>query len=121
MGPRIRASVGTPVTLSVFVRDRGERDQYEVPSFFQVGTEWIMHQGPGMIDFENPIITGRQREEAAREGASGDWAEVTTQATFSEPGDYVIRLRVDNFAAPDTSFGNQCCWSNGYLPVTVRP
>jgi len=46
---------------------------------------------------------------------------VTTQATFMEPGDYVIRLRVDNFAAPDSSMGNQCCWSNGYLPVTVTP
>ncbi len=124
MGPRITASVGTPVTLSAFVRDRGERDEYEVPSLFQVGTEWIMHQGPAMIDFENPIMTGQQREEAAGEGAmisSDDWTETTTQATFSAPGDYVIRLRVDNFAAPDTSFGNQCCWSNGYLPVTVTP
>ena len=43
------------------------------------------------------------------------------QATFSEPGDYVIRLRVDNFLAADSKFDNVCCWSNAYVPVTVAP
>jgi hypothetical protein len=44
---------------------------------------------------------------------------VTTTATFSQPGEYVIRARVDNFGVGDSRFGNQCCWSNGYIPVTV--
>jgi hypothetical protein len=51
--------------------------------------------------------------------SSGDWSVATTEATFSEPGDYVVRLRVDNFAAPDSRFDNQCCWTNAYFPVTV--
>ena len=33
----------------------------------------------------------------------------------------VVRLRVDNFTAPDSKFDNQCCWSNAYVPVTVTP
>ncbi len=123
MGPRVTASVGTPVTLSAFVQDLGERGQYDVDSLYQLGTEWIMHQGPSVPEFGNAAMTGRAREAAAGEGAmiSSGWNEITTQATFMEPGDYVIRLRVDNFAAPDSSMGNQCCWSNGYLPVTVTP
>ncbi len=123
-GPTVTASVGTPVTLSAFIQDRGERGQYDVDNLYQVGTEWIVHQGPGMVDFENAAMTGRAREEAAGEGAmisSDDWTEASTQATFMAPGDYVIRLRADNWAAPDSKMDNQCCWSNAYLPVTVTP
>jgi hypothetical protein len=123
---RVTASVGTPVTLSAYVQDRGERDQYGVGPFFHVGTEWIKHQGPvgAVPDFEQAQISGRQRARAAGEdGATttNAWTEVTTQATFPEPGDYVVRLRIDNFTAPDSQFDNQCCWSNAYVPVTVTP
>ena len=45
--------------------------------------------------------------------------EATTTATFSEAGDYVLRVRVDNWAANDSSSGDQCCWTNGYVPVSV--
>ncbi|MBQ15215.1 MAG: hypothetical protein CMQ17_12555 [Gammaproteobacteria bacterium] len=123
-GPTVTASVGTPVTLSAFVQDRGDRGQYDVDNLYQVGTEWILHQGPSIPEFDNAAMTGRAREEAAGEGAmisSDDWTEASTQATFMAPGDYVIRLRADNWAAPDSKMDNQCCWSNAYLPVTVTP
>ena len=42
-------------------------------------------------------------------------------ATFSEPGEYLMRAQVDNFAAPDSGSGDQCCWTNGYIRVTVTP
>jgi hypothetical protein len=32
----------------------------------------------------------------------------------------MIRVRVDNFGASDSRFDNMCCWSNGFVPVTVR-
>ena len=41
-------------------------------------------------------------------------------ATFSVPGEYLMLARVDNFGAADSSDGNQCCWTNGYVRVTVR-
>jgi hypothetical protein len=31
----------------------------------------------------------------------------------------VLRVRADNFGRVDTSAGNQCCWTNGYVKVTV--
>jgi len=115
------ASVGKPVTLTAYAQDRGERDQYPEldKTIFPLGTEWILHQGPAAPDFSSEKITGRERADAG-EGMS-EWTTVQTEATFWEPGDYVIRLRVDNFEAPDSKFDNQCCWSNAYVPVTVTP
>lgn len=121
----IIASVGIPVTLSAFAQDRGVRSKYPDVEFEQypVGTEWIMHQGPAAPDFEPALITGRERAKEAVFDASsnGHWTHVQTQATFWEPGEYIIRLRVDNFLALDSKFGNMCCWSNAYVPVTVTP
>ncbi|MEX0964453.1 MAG: hypothetical protein WDZ52_10500 [Pseudohongiellaceae bacterium] len=122
--PKVTTTVAAPVTLSAFVQDRGERRGYEVKSlFFPVGTEWIMHQGPAAPSFDKAAVTGRDRGESGNESmsGSGDWSETKTQVTFAEPGEYVIRLRVDNFMAPDSQFDNHCCWSNAYVPVSVSP
>ncbi|PCJ27473.1 MAG: hypothetical protein COA96_02955 [SAR86 cluster bacterium] len=118
----ITASVGAPVTLSAYVQDRGNRGGYDVDSLlFPLGTEWMLHQGPAIPEFDSKAITGRERGKNGEGSMSDGWTVVTTQATFWEPGDYVIRLRVDNFAAPDSQFDNHCCWSNAYVPVTVTP
>ena len=118
-------TVGEPVTLTAFVQDRGNREAYPENKImhYHVGTEWLLHQGPEGVapEFSNAVVTGRDRAREAVKGASGDWTEVTTQATFSEPGEYVIRLRVDNFLAADSKFDNVCCWSNAYVPVIVAP
>ena len=42
-------------------------------------------------------------------------------ATFSEPGEYMIHTKVENFRAPDSSDGDQCCWTNIIQRVTVTP
>ncbi|MCB1670706.1 MAG: hypothetical protein R3F41_13430 [Gammaproteobacteria bacterium] len=124
---RLTARVGEPVTLTAYVQDRGVREQYpELPRFiYPVGTEWILHQGPAVPEFDQARITGRERDrqdagESGRQDGNG-WEQVTTQATFPVPGDYVVRLRVDNFSAPDSKFDNQCCWTNAYVPVTITP
>ena len=115
--------VGEPLTLSAQMQDRGERYGYEgVEAYYTLGTYWVMHQGPAKPEIENPEIRGRDREkENPVDPSTNDWAEVSTQVTFPEPGDYIIRLRVDNFTAPDSQFDNVCCWSNAYFPVTVTP
>lgn len=122
---RITTSVGTPVTLRAYVQDRSNRDAYPDNNEFlhyQVGTEWIFHQGPAVPAFTQAKITGAER--VAQYGntvTEEDWILVKTEASFSEPGDYVIRLRADNFLAPDSRFDYMCCWSNAYVPVTVSP
>ncbi len=124
MAAKVTASVGSPVNLSAYIQDRGNRGDYPENEslLYPLGTEWIMHQGPAAPDFETAAITGRQRgEEGMSEGSMNGWSPVQTEATFWEPGEYVIRLRVDNFMAPDSQFDNMCCWSNAYVPVTVTP
>lgn len=122
MAARVTTSVEDPVTLSAYVQDRGNRGDYpEVKEdFFPLGTEWILHQGPAVPDFDPGLVTGRERMEQGMHG-SDNWTQVQTQAIFSEPGEYVIRLRVDNFLAVDSKFDTLCCWSNAYVPVTVTP
>ena len=59
-------------------------------------------------------------QQRRRTASRNSRARSTTTATFKQPGDYVIRGRVDNFGRVDTSAGNQCCWTNGYVKVTVK-
>lgn len=112
---RITTTVGTPVTLSAMVRDRGEREPYssdlEGVTVFHVNATWILHRGPAGAR----VAFSAETTEVESEG----WGEATTQATFPEAGEYMIRVRADNFGAPDSKFDNQCCWSNAYVPVTV--
>jgi hypothetical protein len=39
--------------------------------------------------------------------------------TFGTPGEYVMRAQADQFSVPDSSSGDQCCWTNGYVRVNV--
>ena len=61
---------------------------------------WDKYRGPGTVTFTEP--------EPKVEGG-----RATTMATFSEPGDYILRVLAGE---PD---GFQCCWTNGYVSVTV--
>lgn len=106
---RRTTSVGAPVEISVWTADNWDPEYREaVP----VDLEWFKHQGPagGTVTFEP--------QEAEVEAAGG---EATTTATFSEPGDYVLRVRAGNFSSRDSSLSNHCCWTNGYVRVTVTP
>lgn len=49
---------------------------------------------------------------------SGKGGKTDTQATFSTPGEYLIRAQA-NDSTGDGGGGFQCCWSNAYVKVTV--
>ena len=103
-----RARVGEPLELAAWVaRDAeagGERP---------INVKWFKHQGPGDVAFA-------ERTASVEPGA---WAEeggarVATTATFSAPGDYLLRVLAFNVIR---DFEFQCCWTNGFVPVTVAP
>ena len=71
---------------------------------------WYKHAGPGAV-----VFSPHTDELAELEGM------LTTTVTFDQPGEYVVRVRADNFGRVDSSSGNQCCWTNGYVKVTVTP
>jgi hypothetical protein len=102
-----RATVGAPLTLRLWATDESVR---ATGASFPVGVSWVTHQGPAVATFTDEVMT--------EEPGGG---EATVTVTFSEPGEYVLRAQADNFDAPDSGAGDQCCWSNGYYRVTVTP
>ena len=83
-----------------------------------VNVTWFKHQGPGVVSFS---------EDSHKVDYKGGTAK--TMATFSEPGDYVLRVHAVDASGQDhegeeelaMSGYAQCCWTNGFIPVTVTP
>lgn len=104
------ATVGTPLMLTVWGDEVSVRSPVDVVNtdVFLVVT-WVKHQGPA-----GEVTFGPRRIKI--EGGHG---RATTNVTFMEPGEYLLRAKVDNHKANDSSGGDQCCWTNMYVPVTV--
>jgi hypothetical protein len=100
------ATAGAPLTITVWGKDdgRGGTGRGQTP----VTITWIKHQGPGDVTFAP--ATGRIP-------AAGGKASVAV--TFSKPGDYIIRARANDSAVASAGH-EQCCWTNGFIRVTVR-
>jgi hypothetical protein len=111
----MQTSMGVPLSLAIWVADDSMREadpvvikpRQERPA---MNVAWLKHSGPG------PVVFSRSKEPLAQLIGTA-----STSATFKQPGEYVIRVRADNFGRLDTSPGNQCCWTNGYVKVTVTP
>lgn len=130
--------VGDEVALTVRVNDISERDPTD-PRFKEplpVGVHFHKHQGPGDVTFAvhpdtvvptNPYAADDPR---SRRFNTPDPNDVSVPggnglarvlASFSQPGEYVIRAQVENFTAPDSSNADQCCWTNVFQRITVTP
>jgi len=76
----------------------------------QLGVVWSKYRGPGSVQFGSttPAIEG---------------GKAVTTATFAEPGEYMLKVVAwDDSGGPGTVLadGFQCCWTNGYVKVTVK-
>ena len=71
---------------------------------------WHVFRGPGAVKFD-PVSP---RVDIPNEG------KATTTATFSAPGDYTLRVQ-GNDSTGNGGGGFQCCWSNAYVVVNVKP
>jgi hypothetical protein len=125
----LTTSVGQPVTLTVNTRDPSERDpsdrRFAEP--LPVRVVFSKFRGPvGEVTFERHPSTPAAA--AGGRGASPPASEVMLEgvagaarvnATFSAPGEYVILAMSDNWRSPDSSAGDQCCWTNAYQRVVV--
>ncbi len=99
----VSTTVGVPVSLEYSVTD---------PNGIPLGVTrviWGKHQGPGSVAFGI--------EDTEIETSTLSFSHSTT-ATFSEPGDYLLRLQAVDWDLGN-AFGFHCCWTNRYLRVTV--
>jgi len=103
-GP-LKARVGEPLAITTWVE--------QTPSDLLTWLGWYKHQGPGDVTFSDEELL------LERPGSA------TTSVTFSEPGDYVLRVQAINNPEfprnPTGSFEFHCCWTNGYVEVSVSP
>jgi hypothetical protein len=105
------ARVGTPLSITVWATDDGNArssvasdGREDVP----VTLTWFKHQGPGSVTFGD--------DTPAAEGGSG---RATTTATFGAPGQYVLRVRANDASGVESAGHAQCCWTNGFVRITV--
>lgn len=129
---------GEEVEFVVPVKDISIRDpndpRFEEP--LPVGVHFYKHQGPGEVTFirhadtvvpTNPYEPTDRRfafftEPAASEvEVPGGEGIARVKAIFAEPGNYILRAKAENFRSPDSSDGDQCCWTNVFQRITVTP
>ena len=138
MAERTRTiSVGSPLTLSVNAMDPSERDRedFRFREAIPLRVVWSQLQGPGRVEYTrhepNPEVEEEEDDDAdsrRRPEPRGPQVIPLSEGhgtarvivTFLAPGEYLMLAQVDNWSAPDSSSGDQCCWTNGYVRVRVR-
>jgi hypothetical protein len=78
-----------------------------------ITVSWKRHRGPGDVTFAQaqiPLITKRDSKVVL---------EASTTATFSTPGEYVLRVQVNDDSG-DGGGGEQCCWTTAHIVVNVK-
>jgi len=111
-GP-LAAKVGAPLALSVWARDDAKSSSTVAgarKATAPVVLRWFKHQGPGAVTFGSvtPEINVKD-------------GKATTTATFTVPGEYVLRVRANDASGVASAGHAQCCWTNGFVKVTVSP
>jgi hypothetical protein len=110
---QLSGTVGQPVTLEVITTDDMHAEEAEDqpansrrPRLVQ---SWHHHRGPagGEVKFSE------QRPKI------GDGGKSSTTATFSAPGEYILRAQA-NDSSGEGGGGFQCCWTNAYVKVTIK-
>ena len=109
------ATVSRPLTLDVWVTDDGlpppPRREGRAPAARRapsrqdpqgLALSWQVYRGTGAATFSDQAPAVEQ-------------GKAHTTVTFSAPGDYMLHL-----LAIDSRSANRCCWTNGYVQVTVK-
>ena len=115
------ATVGKPLALTTWATDEGAKLNVETTGrgrgrgtegtvFTPLIESWTKFRGPGTVTFSQPRPT--------LDRANG--GKASTDATFSAPGDYVLRVQA-NDSSGDGGSGFQCCWTNAHVAVSVKP
>lgn len=128
------ARVGEPFEITIWARDHMVQDAAREELVPVRATMWI-HQGPSTATIVAEQPEEEEPEPQRRGGGRDDRGSLPNSVliplesdgaarfsvVFDEPGEHLLRVMVDNHNAVDSSQGNQCCWTNGYVEVDVRP
>ena len=107
---RVTAAPSQPVELAVWRTDDGisrARGAIRVPA----GVAWSKFRGQGSVTFSEV------------QPALDDAGRAVTRATFSESGEYMLRVLAWDESGSQRAVmagGFFCCWTNGFVTVNVR-
>jgi hypothetical protein len=107
-GAALTARAGEPATLTAWATDDRIVDPRRAPGESPVNAAWSKFRGPGTVAFANP--------RPPLDKADGTF---TTQATFSVPGEYLLRVQATDVSG-EGGGGFQCCWTNALVKITVK-
>jgi len=111
-------SLSEPLALTVWVTDdmkyTSETSAPLTTARPPVTLVWSKYRGPGRVTFDKarPAVEG-----STSPPFSG---KATTNVKFSEPGEYVLHVTVNDYSG-DGGGGFQCCWTTGLVKVSVKP
>jgi hypothetical protein len=113
------ATAGLPMTLDVFADDDARftgitaTPKNPPPA---VTLELTKYRGPGKVTFSNR----RPSVAAVNGGKAGEPFEgkATTEATFSEPGEYMLHVQANDYTG-NGGGGAGCCWTTALVKVAV--
>ena len=98
---------GQPVGITVWAADDGIVDPDRKAGDSPVTVKWSKYRGPGDVVFA----------EAQPKVDKADGKAATT-ATFSTPGEYILRAQANDVSGEGGS-GFQCCWTNAHTKITI--
>jgi hypothetical protein len=108
LGASLSTRTGSPLALTAWVTDDEIVDASRRKPEAPVTVSWHEFRGPGPVSFSN-----------AKPAVERTDGRVTTKASFTVPGEYVIRLQANDVSG-DGGGGFQCCWTNAHVRVTVN-
>jgi hypothetical protein len=116
----LRTTLPKPAPLALWVAD----DASVAPGARRPGTPPVTislskYRGPGSVTFnpERPLVEKVEFKAPPNAVFSG---KVTAGASFSEPGEYILRVVANDWSGVGGA-GFQCCWTNAQIKVSVSP
>lgn len=98
-------TVNQPLAITFFADDVKEKDS-KAGNVATVSMK--KHRGPGDVKFERARIPVPKAGEP-----------MSASATFSTPGEYLLRVQA-NDESGEGGGGFQCCWTNTYVKVSIK-
>jgi hypothetical protein len=123
-GPRsitveMSATVAEPLSITAWVADDAKRVPGAPASRLPaVSVTFTKFRGPGAVTFSK-ARSGAEKADFNAPPNTTFTGKATTTATFSDPGDYVLRVAGNDWSG-EGGGGFQCCWTSAQVKVSVR-
>jgi len=115
------ATAGRPMPLELWVEDDG---------LYSSGSNAPLSTSPRMVELvvnkyrgPGPVTVARDHEKVTtlKGGKAGEpyAGKASTTATFSQPGDYLLHVTVNDLSGPGGG-ATGCCWTTSFIKVSVK-